>query len=59
MLLKLSFTPVKLAFWPPGSRRGANGGEVEVAELGPKWLKVVPVCSLIITDASPTLGCAK
>ena len=36
-------------------RRAARGGKPEVTELGPKWLKVVPMCSLSITDATLTV----
>ena len=35
-------------------RRGARGGKVEVAELDPKWLQMLPTCSLSITEASLT-----
>ena len=41
------------------ARGEARGGKTEVTELGPKWLKVVSMCSLSITEAPPTLGCAK
>ena len=37
-------------------RRGARGGKVEVTELDPQWLKMLPTCSLSITEASPGLG---
>ena len=38
-------------------RRAARGRENEVTKLGPKWLQVLLICSLSITEASPTLGC--
>ena len=34
-------------------RRGARGGKVEVTELDPKCLQMLPTCSLSITEASP------
>ena len=35
-------------------RRAARGGKVEVTQLDPKWLQVLPIPFLSITEASPT-----
>ena len=35
-------------------RRAARGAaKVEVTKVDPKWLKVLPMCSLSITESSP------
>ena len=37
------------------SRRAVRGEKTKVTELGPKWLKVVLMCSLSITEVSSAL----
>ena len=37
-------------------RRGARGGKVEVTELGPKWLPLLPMCSFSIMETILTLN---
>ena len=37
-------------------RRAARGGEIRVTKLDPKWLPLLPMPSLSITEPSPTFG---
>ena len=46
---------VKSSPWRVG-RRAARGGKVEVTELGPKWLPLLPMCSFSIMETILTLN---
>ncbi len=40
-------------------RRAARGSKVEVTELGPKWLPLLPMCSFSIMETILTLNTSR